>query len=110
MSSPRSETVSEGLTFADEETLERSYWGPVVVSVLVLLWFYAFEIRYGPGRSQSALDWIWSAWNPETDYEHGPLFPLIIVGLIAYSFRNLKSVAGKGSFWGLAVVLLGALF
>lgn len=110
MSSPQSETASEGLPFADGETLERSYWGPLVVSVLVLLWFYGFESRYGPGRSQSAFDWIWSAWNPETDYEHGPLFPLIIAGLIFHSFRSLRSVAGKGSFWGLAVVLLGALF
>lgn len=88
---------------------ERSYWGPLVLSVLVVLWFYGFEYRYGAGRAQSAFDWIWSAWNGETDYEHGPLFPLIIAGLIFHRFDRLKAAAGKGSGWGLVVVFLGAI-
>lgn len=84
-------------------------WGALVASVLVLLWFYGFEDRYGPGRSQSAFDWIWSAWNGETDYEHGPLFPLVIAGLVFHGFGRLKAAVGQGSGWGLAVVLFGAL-
>lgn len=86
-----------------------AHWGPLILSVLVILWFYLFEYRYGVGRSQSAFGWIWSAWNPETDYEHGPLFPLVIAGLIYHSFPNLKAAAGKGSGWGLAVLFFGAL-
>lgn len=90
--------------------MNRSYWGPVVVSVLILLWFYGFETRYGSNRGQSALGWLWSAWNSETDYEHGPLFLLIIGGLVVHRLRNLKAAVGNGSAWGLLVVCVGALF
>jgi len=84
--------------------------GVLVVCALLVLWFFGFETRYGPGSFQSAFAWIWSAWNPETDYEHGPLFPLVIAGLVFYRFADLKACAGKGSMWGLWVVFLGVLF
>lgn len=87
----------------------RRYLWPLLVSVAVLLWFYLFEHRYGSGRSQSALDWLWSAWNGENDYEHGPLFPLVIAGLVFYRFKALKAAVGKGSAWGLVAVFLGVL-
>jgi exosortase len=109
MPSQPSESAFDGPQYSGGETAERSYWGPLIFSVLVLLWFYGFEIRYGSNRGQSAFDWIWSAWNGETDYEHGPLFPLIIAGLIYHGFANLKAAAGKGSGWGLAVLLFGAM-
>ena len=86
-----------------------SHWGPLLVSLLVLFWFYGFETRYGAAREQSALDWIWGAWNGENDYEHGPLFPLIIAGLLVHRFKSLRAAAGPGSAWGLVVVLGGAL-
>jgi len=110
MPSHSSEPAIEGRQISGVETAVRSYWGPLLVSVLVVLWFYGFENRYGAGRTQSAFDWIWSAWNGETDYEHGPLFPVIIAGLIYYGFTALKGAAGKGSGWGLVIVLIGALF
>lgn len=88
----------------------RAYWGPLAISVLVLVWFYGFEVRYGAGRGQSAFGWIWSAWNGETDYEHGPLFPLIVAGLIFHRSKSLRAAMGQGSCWGLAVVVLGAMF
>jgi exosortase len=75
----------------------------------VLLWFYAFEQRYGAGRTLSAFDWIWSAWNDENDFEHGPLFPLVCAGLIAHRLPRLRELASNGSVWGLVVVLVGAL-
>lgn len=84
--------------------------GALVVSTLLLVWFFGFEQRYGGGRAQSALDWIWHAWNGETDYEHGPLFPVVIAGLIIYQFKAMKAVVGNPNLWGLAVVLLGAAF
>lgn len=99
-----------GSNFSGEKPWSRAYWGPLAMSVLVLIWFYGFEMRYGAGRSQSALGWILSAWNGETDYEHGPLFPLIIAGLIFHRSKHLKAAIGQGSFWGLGVVVLGAMF
>jgi exosortase len=109
MSSNPSESAIDGAQFSGGETAPRTYWGPLVMSVLVLLWFYGFEMRYGSNRTQSALDWLWSAWNGENDYEHGPLFPLIIVGLVVHRFKSLKAAAGKGSAWGLVVVMVGAM-
>jgi exosortase len=82
-------------------------WGPLVLSVLVLAWFYFFESRYGISRHQSALEWLWSAWNVDNDFEHGPLFPLVIAGLIVHRFKSLKEAAGNGSAWGLLVILAG---
>ena len=84
-------------------------WLSLVISVAVLVWFYGMETQHGSVRNQSAFGWIFSAWNGETDYEHGLLFPFVIVGLIVYRFKDLKAVAGGGSYWGLFVVIFGVL-
>ncbi len=110
MPSTSFESPIDGSPLCGKDARNRPSWGPLVISVLVLLWFYGFEARFGSNRSQSALTWLWSAWNSENDFEHGPLFPLIIVGLVSYRFKELKAAAGRGSVWGLAVVVLGALF
>lgn len=104
------ESVASGASESFGGSVFRISWGPLVVSLLALAWFYLFEMRYGSGRAQSALGWIWSAWNGENDYEHGPLFPLVIAGLIFHRFRAMRAVASKGSGWGLVAVLIGALF
>ena len=109
MPSTSFESSIDGPQLGDDDPVKRYSWGPLVMSVLILVWFYGFEIRYGSNRSQTALDWLWSAWNSENDYEHGPLFPLIIIGLLVYRFKDLKAAAGPGSAWGLVVVALGAL-
>ena len=93
----------------EAEPVKRVYWGPLVISLAVLLWFFGFETHYGAARQQSAFDWLWGAWNGENDYEHGPLFPLIIGGLVLHRFRSLKLAASNGSAWGLLVVVAGAL-
>ena len=84
-------------------------WAVVGVCAAVLVWFYGWLPHYGQGRDQSAFRWLYSAWNGETDYEHGILFPFVIAGLILYKFKDLRAAAGKGSFWGLAAVLIGAV-
>jgi len=81
----------------------------MVAVALVLLWFYAGETRFGPGRHQTALSWLWSAWNPENDFEHGPMFPLIIAGLIYHRYARLKAAVGNANFLGLLVVVFGAV-
>lgn len=110
MPNPTSESVTNGPTHSGGDSVDRGYWGPLVLASLLLIWFYVFETRYGPGRSQSALGWLWSAWNPETGYEHGPMFPLVVAGLIFHRFHTFKSVVGKPEGWGLLVVLIGAAF
>ena len=96
--------------FPEEDTTRRLFFGPLLASAILLLWFFGFEHRYGLGRTLTALEWLWSAWNAENDYQHGPFFPIIIAGLVFYRYRSLKAVVGKGSAWGLVVVFLGAFF
>jgi exosortase len=84
-------------------------WIAVMLSVLVLLWFFLFERRYGSTRGLSAFEWIVSAWNPETDYEHGLLFPFLIAGLIIYRFKDLREAVGRGSNWGLLSIFIGVV-
>lgn len=102
------EPAVDGLPSTSGETMNRSWWVPMILGVVILVWFYGFEKRYTEG-SQSAFDWIWSAWNEDTDYEHGPLFPLVIAGLVFYRMKSLRAVVSAGCGWGLAVVLFGAL-
>jgi exosortase len=79
-------------------------------SAAVLVWFFCFETRFGPDYHQSALGWLKSAWNPETDYEHGKLVPLVMIGLILYRFKELRASVSPGSLWGLLSVVVGCLF
>jgi exosortase len=84
-------------------------WLAIGLSVAVLLYFFAWLPRYGAFRTASALAWLRSAWNGETDYEHGIIFPFLIAGLIGWRFKQLRASVGQGSAWGLAVILIGAL-
>ncbi|HEY9817658.1 MAG TPA: exosortase/archaeosortase family protein, partial [Candidatus Obscuribacterales bacterium] len=81
-------------------------WLSLVVSAIVILWFYAVVPRYG---GLSAFGWLGSAWNSETDYEHGPLFPLIIIGLLIYQFKSIRASVGEPCMWGLLVLFVGIL-
>ena len=84
-------------------------WSSVLLTVFAIVWFFGIEAKFGVGRGLSAFGWIWTTWNGETDYEHGVLFPFVIAGLIIYKLKDLKAVADEGTYWGLAVVLVGVL-
>jgi len=86
------------------------FWVAAAISLLLVVWYYAFEPRFGPRHTHSALGWLLSAWNPTTDYEHGKLVPFIIIGLILYRFKELRAAMSEGSLWGLLWVLVGCLF
>ncbi len=84
-------------------------WISVGLTVAALVWFYWMEVRFGADRNESAIRWLMSAWNEETDYEHGMLFPFVIAGLIIYKFKDLKASVSEGSLWGLLAVLIGVV-
>jgi len=86
-----------------------SLWMTLAVSVLALVWFFFLVPRYGPDRMMSAVSWLMSAWNPETDYEHGWMFPFVIGGLIIYRLKEIRASISTGEWWGLGVVLIGVL-
>jgi len=81
----------------------------VAMITAIITWFFGLEPKYGPGRDISALRWLYSAWNHETDYEHGVIFPFLIAGLIIYRAKDLRAVAGQVDYRGLLVVVFGVL-
>jgi exosortase len=85
-------------------------WVAIATTLLTVAGFYCLVHRYGPGRAGSTLGWLYSTWNAETDYEHGKLIPLIIIGLMAYQFRMIRDSIGAGSGWGLLFVAIGCMF
>ena len=87
-----------------------SLWIGALGSLALILWFFCFETRYGPAHVRSTLGWLYSAWNPSTDYEHGKLVPIVIFGLIAYRYKDIRASVGTGSYWGLLSVFLGCVF
>ncbi|WP_411826378.1 exosortase/archaeosortase family protein [Luteolibacter sp. AS25] len=82
-------------------------WVVGILLLGILCWFFAIVPRYG---NLSAFGWVSTAWNSETDYEHGPLFPLVIIGLVVHQFKAIRQSLGEPNAWGLLVVLLGAFF
>lgn len=86
-------------------------WLTGALSLLLVLWFFGFVEQFGKTYDRmSALQWLYSAWNPQTDYEHGKLVPFVMAGLIIYRRRELRQAMGEGSWWGLVAVALGCLF
>lgn len=86
-------------------------WVTGALSLLVVLWFFGFVEQFGKTYDRmSALQWLYSAWNPQTDYEHGKLVPFVMASLIIYRRRELRQAMGEGSWWGLVAVALGCLF
>jgi len=84
-------------------------WTAVALSSAIVLWFFGMVPLFGAERELSALGWIRSAWNSSNDFEHGPIFPFLIAGLIAYRYKDLRAAVANGSAWGLLPVLLGTL-
>jgi exosortase len=83
----------------------------VVGSLMVLVCFFYLLPGYGPGRNQSLLEVLYDSWNTETRYEHGVMFPFIIIGLLLYKWKEIKKSLGSGEHMGLCLLILGcALF
>lgn len=85
-------------------------WLSIGVTAFFVIWFFGFVDAFGKADDRvSALRWLYDAWSPITDYEHGKLVPLIMIGLVAYRFNYIRGSTGEGSWWGLLVVILGCL-
>lgn len=86
-----------------------SDWLAPALCLPILLYFYLGIDLYGPWRSYSTLEWLYRSWNPDTDYEHGVLVPIIIAGLIRFSWPRIRAAAGNPEWTGLLLVVFGAL-
>lgn len=67
--------------------------------VITLGYFFGFLPLFTNGRL-STTTWAWQAWNPETNYEHAKLIPLIVAFLIWHARDRLKVASVSSSRWG----------
>lgn len=67
--------------------------------VATLIYFFGLLPLF-TGGSLSTLVWAWQAWNPETNYEHAKLIPLIAAFLVWNARDKLKQAKLGSSRWG----------
>lgn len=76
---------------------------------MLVIWIVGFYPGF-VGGSQSAVEWLISAWNPETDYEHGWMVPLLAGYMLIHACSSLRGMNAAGSLHGLWSAAAGALF
>ena len=74
--------------------------------VATLVYFFGFAKLFTNG-SLSTWVWAWQAWNPETNYEHAKIIPLITVFLVWYARDKLKVAPIGSSRWGWLFIGVG---
>ena len=81
------------------------------LALTITLFYVAVPLFFvpNPARHLTAFQWIRSAWNPETHYDHGPFVPLIIGFLVWNALPKLRGVAPAPSVWGMVPLVFGVL-
>ena len=74
--------------------------------VVTFAYFFGWLHLFTNGRL-STWTWAWQAWNPETNYEHAKIIPLIVAFLIWYDRDKLKNAPTGSSLWGWVFIALG---
>jgi len=76
--------------------------------LLVLIYFFGL-LRLFYNYSHSTFGWAWVAWNPETNYEHAPIIPVLSLFMILHKLPDLRDERPASSSWGLLWVGFGAM-
>ncbi|OYV06364.1 MAG: hypothetical protein CFE26_06665 [Verrucomicrobiales bacterium VVV1] len=84
-------------------------WLAVGLTALVLVVFYGVFKHFGPMKGEpAAVTWA-RAWNKESDFEHGWIFPPLVIGLIFWRWKEIAASRSQGEWLGLIVALGGAI-
>jgi exosortase len=104
MNQPTSRTWIQGIT----ESVRREPVSALLLATIVVtfVYFFGWLHLFTNGRL-STWTWAWQAWNPETNYEHAKIIPLIVVFLIWYDRDKLKSAPRGSSRWGWVFIAVG---
>ena len=73
------------------------------------VWYLFFYYGFVEGHA-SATKWLISAWNPETDYEHGWMVPLLALYMLCHTAKGLNNTPTTTSLRGLWLTAIGGLF
>lgn len=89
------------------ETENRKNWYAMAGMALVLLVFYVGLHHFGPGKGETAIQTWYRAWNKESDFEHGFIFPFLLPGLLIWRRKEILGARGLGEWQGILPVLFG---
>ena len=78
----------------------------VAAVAMTLVYFFGF-VKIFMNGNLSTWTWAWQAWNPETNYEHAKIIPLITVFLVWYARNKLKVAPVSSSRWGWLFIGIG---
>ena len=73
--------------------------GWLAAFAVVLVVFFGL-LRLFSDHLLSAFGWVWTAWNPETNYEHGVIIPWITLFLFLHALPKLETIPVGRSKWG----------
>src|SRR3954447_19559911 len=82
----------------------QAFLGAAVVAILA---YFLGILTFFVNGQHSTLGWAWQAWNPETNYEHAKLIPLIVAFLVWHSRDKLAAAKVGSSRWGWLFLALG---
>jgi len=95
---------------SDSQALQNSTskfnWALVSIGAAVLAFFYGYIPLFANGNV-STFEWLVNNWNQETNYEHGFLVPILMIGLIIYRWADLKKMPHTTAWTGLLVLIFG---
>ncbi len=84
-------------------------WVRVGLGLLVLgLVFYAYMVQKVNSYEMTAYEWLYGHWKRISHYSHGPLIPLIAVGLAVWKREEVGRARWQGSRWGLGILLFAS--
>ncbi|HWX16254.1 MAG TPA: exosortase/archaeosortase family protein [Chthoniobacterales bacterium] len=81
----------------------------LITIAATLVYFFGY-VKIFTNGSLSTWIWAWQAWNPETNYEHAKIIPLITVFLVWYARDKLKVAPIGSSRWGWLFIGVGLFF
>ena len=91
------------------KALSRQNWAGFCVYTALVIWITGFYPGFLSG-THSAVEWLFTAWNRENDYEHGWMVPVLAVYMLVHACSGLRGEKPAGSLHGLWLTGLGAVF
>jgi exosortase len=93
-------------TAAPREGVDPALFVAALIFAAVITYFFGF-VKIFLNGNLSTFVWAWQAWNPETNYEHAKLIPLIVAFLVWHSRDKLRTAPISSSHWGWLFIALG---
>lgn len=91
------------------QRVSRDEWLAIGMLAAVLVVFYGVFRHFGPMKGEPAVVTWTRAWNKESDFEHGWIFPPLVIGLIGWRWKEISASRSEGEWLGLVMALGGAL-